>query len=107
MHIAIQKILKLKSQISLVQIYNTLMVAIVIIILLISSIALSQPISKQQFMNVTFLAKQAAFPKTQEMAKNLIQNYPIRTVEYFRLMRAHQFEQARAKQLPAFAPDNP
>ena len=39
MHIAIQKILKLKSQITLVQIYNGLMASIIMLIVVLSSIA--------------------------------------------------------------------
>ena len=49
MHIAIQKILKLKSQITLVQIYNGLMASIIMLIVILSSIALSRPISPNQF----------------------------------------------------------
>lgn len=52
MHIAIQKILKLKSQITLVQIYNGLMASIIMLIVVLSSIALSRPISPNQFEKI-------------------------------------------------------
>lgn len=105
MHIAIQKIFKLKTQITLVQIYNGLMLLIILVILLISSLALSRPISPTQFENVRRLSHQAVFPETQEMAQSLIQETRITYIDYFRLMQAHQFEQSRAKQLPALAPE--
>ncbi|USI87589.1 hypothetical protein LZ086_05580 [Acinetobacter johnsonii] len=63
MHIAIQKILKLKSQITLVQIYNGLMASIIMLIVVLSSIALSRPISPNQFENVSRLSHQATFPE--------------------------------------------
>ena len=53
MQIAIQKIFKLKSQITLVQIYNGLMASIIMLIVVLSSIALSRPISPSQFENVS------------------------------------------------------
>ena len=105
MQIAIQKILKLKSEITLVQIYNGLMALIIMVIMLLSSFALSRPISPSQFENVSDLSHQAVFPETQEMAQDLLSEKQISYIDYFRLMQAHQFEQRRAKQLPALAPD--
>ena len=105
MHIAIQKILKLKSQITLVQIYNGLMASIIMLIVILSSIGLSRPISPNQFENVSRLSHQATFPETQEMAQDLVLENQISYIDYFRLMQAHQFEQNRAKQLPALAPE--
>ena len=105
MQIAIQKIFKLKSQITLVQIYNGLMASIIMLIVVLSSIALSRPISQSQFENVSRLSLQATFPETQEMAQNLVLENQISYIDYFRLMQAHQFEQNRAKQLPALAPE--
>jgi len=89
MHIAIQKILKLKSQITLVQIYNGLMASIIMLIVILSSIALSRPISPNQFENVSRLSHQATFPETQEMAQAImIALGVIALVLYFAVIRS-------------------
>lgn len=75
------------------------MASIIMLIVVLSSIALSRPISPNQFENVSRLSHQATFPETQEMALDLILENQISYIDYFRLMQAHQFEQNRAKQL--------
>ena len=62
MHIAIQKIAQLKSEIKLEDVYNVLIVSIIVIILALALIALHRPISVQQFENVTktFLTSQSS-----------------------------------------------
>ena len=105
MHIAIQKIAQLKSEIKLEDVYNVLIVSIIVIILALAVIALHRPISVQQFENVTKLSSQANHPDTQAMALQLMQQPEVAYGQYFRLLQAHQLETTRANQLPPFQVD--
>ncbi|MGE8561981.1 MAG: hypothetical protein ACN6NJ_13725 [Acinetobacter sp.] len=100
MHIAIQKIIELKSEIKLEKVYNVLIVTIIAIILILASIALHRPISVSKFENIVKLSAQANYPASQEMALQFIQQPQISYGQYFKLMQAHQLEMTRAHQLP-------
>jgi len=100
MHIAIQKIVQLKSEIKLENVYNVLIVTIIAIILILALIALHRPISVTQFENIVKLSSQANYPDTQEMALLLMQQHQVPYGQYFKLMQAHQLEMTRAHQLP-------
>ncbi|MEZ2904099.1 hypothetical protein ACBQ24_15470 [Acinetobacter terrestris] len=100
MHIAIQKIVQLKSEIKLENVYNVLIIAIIAIILILALIALHRPISVTQFENIVKLSSQANYPDTQEMALQLMQQPQVPYGQYFKLMQAHQLEMTRAHQLP-------
>ncbi|MEJ2898975.1 hypothetical protein [Acinetobacter sp. NS-4] len=105
MHIALQKIVQLKSQIKLEDIYNGFIATIIVIILSLALIALHRPISVQQFENVVKLSAQANYPDTQEMALLLMQQPQIPYAHYFKLMQAHQLEMTQAHQLPPLQPE--
>jgi hypothetical protein len=105
MHIALQKIVQLKSQIKLEDIYNGFIATIIAIILILAFIALHRPISVQQFENVVKLSAQANYPDTQEMALLLMQQPQIPYAHYFKLMQAHQLEMTQAHQLPPLQPE--
>ena len=105
MHIALQKIVQLKSQIKLEDIYNGFIATIIAIILSLAFIALHRPISVQQFENVVKLSAQANYPDTQEMALLLMQQPQIPYAHYFKLMQAHQLEMTQAHQLPPLQPE--
>ncbi|AVH14000.1 MULTISPECIES: hypothetical protein [Acinetobacter] len=104
MHDAIQKIsqlfIQLKSRLTLEQIYNGVVVSIIVIILLLSSIALYRPVGSVQFQNIEYLSQQSMYPETQEMAVRLMQQPQVRYGQYLKLMQAHQMELGQAKQLP-------
>ncbi len=100
MHIAIQKIVQLKSKIKLENVYNMLIVTIIAIILILAFIALHRPISVKQFENIVKLSSQANYSDTQAMALHLIQQPQVPYAQYFKLMQAHQLEMTRAHQLP-------
>ncbi|MGX5700711.1 hypothetical protein E0H88_09280 [Acinetobacter sp. ANC 4216] len=100
MHIALQKIVHLKSKIKLEDIYNGFVVTIIAIILILAFIALHRPITVKQFENVVQLSAQANYPATQEMALLLMQQPQIPYAQYFKLMQAHHLEMTQAYQLP-------
>lgn len=100
MHIALQKIVQLKAQIKLEDIYNGCVVAIIAMILILAFIGLHRPITVKQFENVVQLSAQASYPVTQEMALLLMQHPQIPYAQYFKLMRAHHMEMTEAHQLP-------
>ncbi|WP_425916606.1 hypothetical protein [Acinetobacter sp. TSRC1-2] len=99
MHIAIQKIVQLKSEIKLENVYNVLIVTIIAIILTLALIALHRPISVSQFENIVKLSSQANYPDTQEMALHLMQQPQVPYAQYLKLMQAHQLEMKQAHQL--------
>ena len=105
MHIAIQKIAQLKSEIKLESVYNVLIVTIITLILLLAFIALHRPISVIQFENIKKLSAQASYPDTQEMAVWLMRQQQVPYGQYFKLMQAYQLEKARARQLPPVQED--
>ena len=111
MHDAIQKIsqlfIQLKSRLTLEQIYNGVVVSIIVIILLLSSIALYRPVGSVQFQNIEYLSQQSMYPETQEMAVRLMQQPQVRYGQYLKLMQAYQQESLRARQLPPVSVDMP
>jgi len=100
MYTAIQKIVQLKSEVKLEYVYNVLIVAIIILILMLALIALHRPISLKQFENIVTLSSQANYPDTKEMALVLKQQQQVSYGQYFKLMQAYQLEIAQAHQLP-------
>ncbi|AXY56846.1 hypothetical protein CDG60_09930 [Acinetobacter chinensis] len=106
MHIAIQKIINIKSKFSLEQIYNGVILLIVAVIMLLSVFALLRPIGSVQFENIKKLSMQQVHTQTQEMATVLMEQEHISYDEYLKLMQAHQTELHQAKQLPAMALEN-
>lgn len=105
MHIAIQKIVQLKSELKLEYLYNILIAFIITIILVLASFALYRPISVIQFKNIVQLSVQANYPDTQEIALTLVQNPQVSYMQYFKLMQAYQWELKQAHQLPPFQMD--
>ncbi|MGE8558809.1 MULTISPECIES: hypothetical protein [unclassified Acinetobacter] len=105
MHIALQKIVQLKSKIKLEDIYNGFIVTIIAIILILAFTALHRPITVKQFENVVQLSAQANYPDTQEMALQLMQQHQIPYAQYFKLMQAHHLEMRQAHQLPPLQPE--
>ncbi len=105
MHIALQKIVQLKSQIKLEDIYNGFIVIIIAIILILAYAALHRPITVKQFENVVQLSAQANYPDTQEMALQLMHQPQIPYAQYFKLMHAQHLEMTQAHQLPPLQPE--
>jgi len=105
MHIALQKIVQLKSKIKLEDIYNGFIVTIIATILVLAFIALHRPISVQQFENVVKLSTQANHPDTQQMALVLMQQHKIPYAQYLKLMQAHHLEMSQAHHLPPLQPE--
>lgn len=80
---------------------NSVLLVVIALILLLSSYALFRSINAVQYHQVQELAVQHSYPKTQEMAADLIAQDKISNAEYFRLMYAVDFESSKIKEYPA------
>ncbi|MGQ2385857.1 hypothetical protein [Acinetobacter ursingii] len=95
--------LKFVNEIKLDRIYNSIVAIMIIAMLLLAFIALQRPISHPQYQIVVNLSDMANNPETQKMARQLLHEQMINRAEYFKLMRAYQFENAKARHYPAMA----
>ena len=80
---------------------NFFVVCMIVVMITLATLALLRPISPTQYKNVLTYADQAAYPRTQVLAKHLSQQEQITVTEYLRLLRAYHFEKKRIKQYPA------
>lgn len=97
---------QLKAFLKLENLYNIFVLTVTGLIVLLSCVALSRPVASQQYQYVSTLSQQATYPKTQQMALDLLRADEIRRLYYFKLLRAYQFEQAQVRHYPAlFAED--
>lgn len=103
MLISKQNFLKLGNQIKLERIYNIIVAVIIIAMLVLAFIALQRPISTPQYQIIVNLSHMANNPETQKMAHQLLNHQSINRAEYFKLMRAYQFENSKARHYPAMA----
>ncbi|KGT48801.1 MULTISPECIES: hypothetical protein [Acinetobacter] len=107
MAIDVEKIRTFLSNLTLEQIYNSVFIFIVLLILILASIALYGPVTTDQTQQVRQLASQQRLPQTQDMALALLEQRPIYRGQYLKLMQAYQQESVRAHQLPAVDADQP
>lgn len=70
------------------------------IFLIFSGILLSSDVTQEQYREIQTMAKQIDYPQTQTMAYHLLTNEVIRKNDYFRLVRAYQFETKNIKVYP-------
>ena len=103
MLISKQNFLKLRNEIKLERIYNIVVAVMIIFMLMLAFIALQRPITASQHQVIVNLSHVANNPETQKMAYRLLQHQDVNRSEYFRLMRAYQFENAKVKYYPAMA----
>lgn len=94
-----------KAHIKLEQIYNHVLILMMITILSISLMALLRPISVQQHQQLYKIAHQSRYLKTQEMAFFLLAEPQVSMGQYLKLMSALQYEKNQANQLPAISSD--
>lgn len=103
MFLVLQKIQQFKQRWTLEQIYNASVGGIIFLILLIALIALYRPISAQQYQSLYMLAEQEHHPESQKIALSLTtQAQKISVGQYLKLMHVYQYEEKRAKTLPAY-----
>ncbi|WP_081406325.1 hypothetical protein [Acinetobacter sp. SFD] len=100
MSIDSEKLNQLFSRINLEQIYNSVVIFIVVVILFLAAFALYRPLSMSQVTQIQQLSKQQNLPQTQDMALALLEQQHIRSGQYLKLMQAYQQESLRARQLP-------
>ena len=100
MSIDSEKLNQLFSRINLEQIYNSVVIFIVVVILFLAAFALYRPLSMSQATQIQQLSKQQNLPQTQDMALALLEQQHIRRGQYLKLMQAYQQESLRARQLP-------
>lgn len=98
MHFFTQQVVQFKSCFFKVEyFFHAFIVFITGFILLWAIFALFHPVNARQEQQVIMLARQATYPKTQEMALLLLKREPICKEEYLKLMRSYQFEQKQMK----------
>ncbi len=93
------------SKLTLEQIYNSVIVFIVVLIIAMASVALFRPISAHQFRQAFALSQQYNLPQTQDLAAHLVQQQHMTRGQYLKLMQAYQQESTRANQLPPIQED--
>ncbi|OTG88388.1 hypothetical protein B9T31_02435 [Acinetobacter sp. ANC 4558] len=99
----IHKIQLLKNRLRLEDIYNIMMIFIILIILGLSIFASFRSINPIQLNSIYQISQQSNYADTQEMALLLLNQEKINVGQYLKLMLALQMEQKRAKQLPAIS----
>ncbi len=100
------KVMQSRLGLKLDQFYNILVALIILSIFILAYNALQRPINLVEYQHVTQLAHQASHPRTQHMAKEVLEHRPIRRTDYLKLLNAYQFESNRIKQYPAMAKED-
>lgn len=107
MSIDTEKLSQFFSRIKLEQIYNSVVIFIIAVILFLAAFALYRPLSIVQITQIQQLSKQQNLPQTQDMALALLEQQHIRRGQYLKLMQAYQQESLRARQLPPLSVEMP
>lgn len=94
-------LLKLIAQLKFEHALNIIVSIIIVVIIFFAVFIVLIPIESNKYHQVEVLSEQATYPATQKMARKLLIQEQIKFAEYFRLMRAHQFESSKVKQYPA------
>ena len=103
MFLVLQKIQQFKQRWTLEQIYNASVGGIIFLILIFALIALYRPISAQQYQSLYMLATQEHHPESQRIALSLAEKeQKISVGQYLKLMHVYQYEEKRARTLPAY-----
>ncbi|RZG84024.1 hypothetical protein EXE10_10150 [Acinetobacter sp. WCHAc060033] len=92
---------KLYRSFPLERFLNFFVACMIVGMIILATLALLRPISPTQYKNVLAYSDQAAYPKTQVLAKKLSQQERISVAEYFRLLRAYYYEKQGIKKYPA------
>jgi flagellar biosynthesis/type III secretory pathway M-ring protein FliF/YscJ len=103
MFLVLQKFQQFKQRWTLEQIYNASVAGIIFLILVIALLALYRPISAQQQQSLYVLAAQEHHPESQKIALSFIgREKKISVGQYLKLMHVYQYEEKRARTLPAY-----
>jgi hypothetical protein len=86
--------------ISVEKILNSFVV-VIIALMNLQLATLLRPISPEQYQYVIQYSQQAAYPQTQNIAKQLQHQDQISVADYLRLLRAYHFEHQRVREYPA------
>lgn len=92
---------KLYSAFPLESFLNFFVVCMIVGMVFLATLALIRPITPTQYQHITQYSQQAAYPKTQQLALHLRQQQQISIAEYFRFLRAYNFEKQHIKEYPA------
>ncbi|WP_109440720.1 hypothetical protein [Acinetobacter haemolyticus] len=97
------KIMQSKYGLTLDRFFNILVLVVIFSFFIVGYKALQRPVNDLQIDHIIQLSLQASHPRTQAMAKEILNSPPIKKFSYLRLMHAYQFESNRIKQYPAMA----
>ncbi|MFV5193053.1 MULTISPECIES: hypothetical protein [Acinetobacter] len=100
------KLMQSRVGFKLDQFYNILVAIIILSIFILAYNALLRPVGSLQYQQVVQFAHQASHPRTQHMAIEVLEQTPIRRINYLKLLNAYQFESNRIKQYPAMAKED-
>ncbi|MEB3752939.1 hypothetical protein [Acinetobacter sp. MD2(2019)] len=95
-----------KSKFSFAYYVHYFIVFLVFIVLVLGYLLLTAPIQTTQFSNIQQLASMGQYPQTQSLASSLLQQPQINKQQYFRLIRAFQYEQRAIQHYPALDPEH-
>ncbi|WP_343596752.1 hypothetical protein [Acinetobacter sp.] len=96
-----------KSKFSFAYYVHYFVVFIVVSVLFLGYLLLTSPIKPNQYPKIQRLALMGQYPQTQNLAEQLLRQPQVNKQQYFRLIRAFQYEQKAIKQYPALDPEHP
>lgn len=81
--------------------YRFMPVFLMLVVFVFGYFLLKNPVSERQYIQVQQIAIQMKYPHAEAMAKLLIQQQQVTTLDYFRLLHAYHTEQKNVKSYPA------
>lgn len=103
----IEKMRAFFLKLTLEQIYNGILIFIILLTIVLATFALYRPITTLQYHQIIQLSQQFSLAQTQDMAEHLLKQENVSRGQYLKLMQAHQQELTRAKQLPPLEEEAP
>ncbi|MEB3766331.1 hypothetical protein [Acinetobacter sp. MD2] len=93
-----------KAKFSFAYFVHYLVVFIIVGVFSFAYVLLLSPIQSAQYIQIQQFSLMGQYPQTQSLAKSLLEQSAINKQQYFRLLRAFQYEQQGIQQYPALDP---
>ncbi|TCM64485.1 hypothetical protein EC844_11744 [Acinetobacter calcoaceticus] len=97
----LERVRQLKSALNIDQILHVIVGIVIFLSVIQATMMCLKPINIEKYNNIVLLSEQARFPQTQLMANQILLRDQIYTIDYVRLMFAHQQESAEIREYPA------
>lgn len=102
MFLVLNQLKRLKTQMSVVQISQYLLLLMVGVIVALALMALYRPISNHNFLAIQSITQQENYPNSQKIALSLLNEPQINMAQYLKLMHVYQYEAQREKTLAPY-----